>query len=214
MNTLSKKIRIAVQNNGRLSEASLSFLTKIGLKFRKANRQLITPCSNSNVEILYVRNADIPEYVSQNVADFGIVGENVLIERESKLKIEQKLGFGECSLIIAVPQNSFIKTIQDLQEERIATSYPRTLKRFLSQNGISASIVDISGSVEIAPSLNLADAICDITQSGSTLKKNKLKIIAKIFDSRATVVSNSSLNQSKWGDFERSLKNLTPEIYG
>ncbi len=208
MNTLSKKIRIAVQNNGRLSKSSLEFLANLGLKFRKSDRQLITSCRNSNVEILYVRNGDIPEYISQNVADFGIVGENVLIEREAKLKIEQKLGFGECSLIIAVPNDSPIKAVADLQEERIATSYPRTLKKFLSENGLRASIVDIRGSVEIAPSLNLADAICDITQSGSTLKKNKLRVIAKIFDSRAVVASNSGIGECKWGDFEKYIKEL------
>lgn len=204
MNTLNKKIRIAIQNNGRLSEDSLTFLRKLGLKFRKNNRQLIVPCKNANVEFLNVRNGDIPEYVSQNVADFGIVGENVLIEREANLKIEKRLNFGSCSLIIAVPKKSYIKNISDLQEERIATSYPRTLKKFLFENKINASIVDIRGSVEIAPSLNLADAICDITKSGTTLKKNGLKVIAKIFDSQASIVSNS--NKQKWEDFENSLK--------
>ncbi|MFA5948197.1 MAG: ATP phosphoribosyltransferase [Candidatus Gracilibacteria bacterium] len=204
MNTPNKKIRIAIQNNGRLSEDSLTFLRKLGLKFRKNNRQLIVPCKNANVEFLNVRNGDIPEYVSQNVADFGIVGENVLIEREANLKIEKKLNFGSCSLIIAVPKKSYIKNISDLQEERIATSYPRTLKKFLVENKINASIVDIRGSVEIAPSLNLADAICDITKSGTTLKKNGLKVIAKIFDSQAAIVSNS--NKQKWEDFENSLK--------
>ncbi|MFA6917898.1 MAG: ATP phosphoribosyltransferase [Candidatus Gracilibacteria bacterium] len=207
MNTSNKKIRIAIQNNGRLSEASLDFLRKLGLKFRKNNRQLIVPCKNVNVEFLNVRNGDIPEYVSQNVADFGIVGENVLIERESNLKIERKLGFGECSLIIAVPKKSLIKSVNDLQEERIATSYPRTLKKFLSENKINASIIDIRGSVEIAPSLNLADAICDITQTGTTLGKNKLRIIAKIFDSQAVVVGNFCPNKQKWNDFVNYLKN-------
>lgn len=208
MNTANKKIRIAIQNNGRLSDASLEFLRGLGLKFRKNNRQLIVPCKNANVEILNVRNGDIPEYVSQNVADFGIVGENVLIERESKLKIEKKLNFGECSLIIAVPKKSSIKCVNDLKEERIATSYPRTLKNFLLKNKIAASIVDIRGSVEIAPSLNLADAICDITQTGTTLEKNGLKIIAKIFDSQAVVVRNSSFGSQKWEDFECYLKRI------
>lgn len=208
MNTVNKKIRIAIQNNGRLSEFSLDFLAKSGLKFRKNKRQLITACRNANVEILYVRNGDIPEYVSQNVADFGIVGENVLIERESRLKIEQKLGFGECSLVIAVPKKSEMKNLGDLQEERIATSYPRTLKKFLAKNGVRSSIVDIRGSVEIAPSLNLADAVCDITQSGSTLRENGLKVISKVFDSRAVIVSNSGQNDKKWKDFEKYLKTL------
>ena len=213
MNTSNKKTRIAIQNNGRLSESSLDFFKKLGLKFRRNTRQLMVKCTNANVEFLYVRNGDIPEYVSQNVADFGIVGENVLIERESNLTIEKGLGFGECSLIIAVPMESFIKTIDDLQDERIATSYPRTLKKFLSEKKINASIVDIRGSVEIAPSLNLADAICDIVQTGSTLKKNNLRVIAKVFDSMAVIVSNPGLDKQKWGNFENSLKTMTSNIY-
>lgn len=206
MNTSNKKIRIAIQNNGRLSQASLNFLRELGLKFRKNNRQLIVPCKNANVEFLNVRNGDIPEYVSQNVADFGIVGENVLIEREANLKIERKLGFGQCSLIIAVPKESLIKSVSDLCEERIATSYPRTLKKFLSENKINASIVDIRGSVEIAPSLNLADAICDITQTGTTLGKNKLRVITKIFNSQAVIVGSPNPGRQKWSEFEKYLK--------
>lgn len=208
MNALKKKIRIAVQNNGRLMSPSLNFLKTLGLKFRKSNRKLIVPCKNAEVEFLYVRNGDIPEYVSQNVADFGIVGQNVLIERRSNLKIEKSLGFGKCSLVIAVPKKSFIKNITDLNYERIATSYPRTLRDFLSKNRINASVVDIRGSVEIAPSLNLADAVCDITQTGTSLKQNGLRIIANIFDSEAVVVRGLSASGLKWEEFENYLKKI------
>ena len=206
MNGSKRKVRIAVQNNGRLMEPSLNFLKTLGLKFRKNSRKLIVPCKNAEVEFLYVRNGDIPEYVSQNVADFGIVGRNVLIERRSNLKIEKSLGFGRCSLIIAVPKGSPIKNINDLNDERIATSYPRTLRNFLSDNRINASIVDIRGSVEIAPSLNLADAICDITQTGDSLRQNGLKVIASIFDSEAVIVRSFSVSGLKWEDFENYLK--------
>jgi len=169
-------------------EPSLDFLKSCGLSFKNNGRDLISRCSNADVEFLYVRNGDIPVYTEQAVADFGIVGENVLIERKSKLKIVKRLGFAKCSLVIAVPDGSTINDLSDLEGERIATSYPNTLKSFLMKNGVKASVIDIRGSVEIAPSLNLADAVCDITQTGSSLKENKLRVIAKIFDSEAVVV--------------------------
>jgi len=198
-------IRIAIQNKGRLMEPSLDFLKSCGLSFEKNGRDLISKCSNADVEFLYVRNGDIPVYTEQAVADFGIVGENVLIERNSKLKIVKRLGFGKCSLIIAVPDGSTISKVSDLEGERIATSYPNTLKSFLKENGVKASVIDIRGSVEIAPSLNLADAVCDITQTGSSLKDNKLRVIAEIFDSEAVVVKCPLSSLVRWEDFVNSL---------
>ncbi len=181
-------IKIAIQNKGRLQDPSLEFLRSVGLNFKKSSRDLLSKCSNADVELLYVRNGDVPVYVQQNVADFGIVGENVLIERQSNLKIIKRLGFGRCSLVIAVPLKNGVKAIEDLEGERIATSYPNTLRKFLLTRGINASVIDIRGSVEIAPVLNLADAVCDITQTGSTLKENGLEVIEKIFDSEAVLV--------------------------
>lgn len=192
----NKPIRIAVQNKGRLMEPSLAYLKKCGLKFTENGRNLIVPCKNSDVEILFVRNSDIPEYVRYRVADFGIVGKNVLMEKGNNLKTVQELDFGKCSLVIAVPENSKIKTPADLDHERVATSYPRILKDFLKKQGVSASIIEIQGSVEICPALGLADAIFDITQTGRTLKENGLKVIEKVADSQTVLIQNPNSNLS------------------
>ncbi len=175
-------------------DPSLAYLKKTGLKFVENSRNLILPCKNSNVEILFVRNSDIPEYVRYGVADFGIVGRNVLMENEDKLKIVKELDFGRCSLIVAVPKNSGIKELTDLDYERVATSYPRTLRNFLKKRGVSASIIEIRGSVEICPSLGLADAIFDITQTGRTLEENGLKVVEKVADSQAVLIQNPNFN--------------------
>jgi len=207
MKQKNNKIRIAIQNNGRLRESSLEFLRSLGLKFEFAERSLITPCLNADIDILSVRNGDIPKYLKNNSADYGIVGENVLIENRSKLKIMKRLGFGLCSLVIAVPKKSKVKSPFDLRDERIATSYKNTLKTYLKKNRINASIVNIQGSVEICPALNLSDAICDITQSGSTLKENGLKVLEKILDSEAVLVKNPYISQQKKEYFEKFMKN-------
>jgi len=190
MNLTNKKIRIAVQKRGRLQEPSLKFLETLGLKIRKNGSKLIAACSNADVEILFVRNSDIPQYVKYGVADYGILGENVLVEKRCKLKILQRLGFGKCSLVIAVPRKSKIKSVKDLSEERIATSYTNTLKKFLKEKGVNASMIEIKGSVEICPSLNMSDAICDITQTGSALKENDLRIVEEIMNSEAVLVES------------------------
>ena len=187
------KIRIAIQKQGRLQEPSLDFLKSLGLKFKSNGSKLINPCLNADIEILYVRNSDIPQYVRYGVADYGIVGENILVEKKSRLKIVKRLGFSKCKLIIAVPKKSNVKSVNDLSEERIATSYPNTLKEFLKEKGINASMIEINGSVEICPFLNLSDAICDITQTGRTLKENDLRIIEKIMDSEAVLIRNPFL---------------------
>lgn len=196
MNKANNKVRIAVQNKGRLMEPSLAYLKKCGLKFAANGRNFIVPCKNSEVEILFVRNSDISEYVCYGVADFGIVGKNVLMEKENNLKTVKKLNFGKCSMVIAVPRESKIASLKDLDHERIATSYPRILKEFLKKRGISASIIEIQGSVEICPSLGLADAIFDITQTGRTLKENGLQAIEKVADSQAVLIQNPNSNLS------------------
>ena len=202
MNQQNRKTRIAIQKRGRLQEPSLEFLKSLGLKIEPNGSKLITKCSNANIELLFVRNSDIPQYVKCGIADYGILGENVLIEKKCKLKIVKRLGFGKCSLVIAAPKKSGIKDIRDLSEERIATSYLNTLKNFLKEKGINASMIEIKGSVEICPFLNLSDAVCDITQTGATLEENGLKIIEKIMDSEAVLVqspffSGKPLTQSK-----------------
>ncbi|PIZ71444.1 ATP phosphoribosyltransferase [Candidatus Peregrinibacteria bacterium CG_4_10_14_0_2_um_filter_43_11] len=183
-------MRIAIQNKGRLSELSIAFLRSSGLSFQPNGRSLITRCDNEDVEILYLRSADIPEYVRRGVADFGIVGRNVLEEKEIDLPILRSLDFGQCRLVIAVPQKSSIQSIQDLEGERIATSYPNTLSCYLKKQGVSASIIPLRGSVEAAPALDLADAICDLVQTGKTLKDNGLTPLVTVLESEAVLITN------------------------
>lgn len=194
MNKANKKVRIAVQSKGRLMEPSLAYLKECGLEFAVNGRNLILPCKSSNVELLFVRNSDIPEYVKYGVADFGIVGRNVLMEKENDLKIIKELDFGKCSLVIAAPKESQIKGLNDLEHERIATSYPRILRDFLKKQRLSASVIEIRGSVEICPFLGLADAIFDIVQTGRTLKENGLRVIEKVADSQAVLIQNLNSN--------------------
>jgi len=192
-----KRIRIAIQKNGRLQEDSLSYLKKCGLKWNKMNNgEMIIPCTNKNIDLLFVRHGDIPEYVKWGSADLGIVGENSLYERKDTYVVRKRLGFGRCKLVIAVPNDSPILNITQLEHERIATSYPRTLTVFLKRKNIQASPISIHGSVEIAPSLGLADAICDITQSGNTLESNNLRSITTILTSEAVIISNDSADLS------------------
>lgn len=192
---MERPIRIAIQQNGRLKEGSAKFLAAAGLRFDFVNaREFLIPCAGGEVEILCVRNSDIPKYVQFGAADYGIVGENVLWEQDSRLKVMRKLGFGKCSVIIAAPIDSNIKTNQDLQGERIATSFPHTLKKFLKKHRIDVSIIEIKGKVEVTPRLGLADAICEIVQTGRTLQENNLAVIEKIFDSEAVLIESPYRN--------------------
>ena len=191
-------IRIAIQKEGRLRNPSLEYLESLGLQFPKENgRTLVVPCKNADAEILYVRHSDVPQYVQNGAADFAIVGDNVLYEKDFKIREVEKLNFGKCSLVIAVPLDSSIQKIQDLEGERIATSYPNSLRKFLQKQKINAAIIEIRGSVEIAPALGLADAICDLTQTGNTLKENSLKTIETLFDSMAVFIESPFENIRK-----------------
>ena len=191
-------IRIAIQKEGRLRNPSLEYLESLGLQFPKQNgRTLVVPCKNADAEILYVRHSDVPQYVQNGAADFAIVGDNVLYEKDFKIREVEKLNFGKCSLVIAVPLDSSIQKIQDLEGERIATSYPNSLRKFLQKQKINAAIIEIRGSVEIAPALGLADAICDLTQTGNTLKENSLKTIETLFDSMAVFIESPFENIRK-----------------
>lgn len=198
-------LRIAIQKSGRLREGSLKFLKKQGLDVPKTTRNaFIVPCGD-NVEILFVRYGDIPEYVASGAADYGIVGENLLYEETKKVILQEKLGFGRCKLIIAVPKNSKIKNISGLEGERIATSYPNSLRKFLRANSLGAAIINIRGSVEAAPAIGLADAVCDITQSGETIKANNLDIIAEIIESEAVLITPKDQSK-KSEEFLKKLK--------
>ncbi len=186
---MNKKIRIAIQKKGRLFKDSIKYLESKGYKFDLQAGHLVTKGSK-NAELLLVRNSDIPEYLNQQVADLAIVGENVLLEKGQKFQIVEKLGFAKCSLVIAIPKNSKIKCLVDLNLQRIATSYPRTLRKFLRKNKINAAIIEIKGSVEACPKLKMSDAIFDITQTGKTLKQNNLKILTKVAESQALLITN------------------------
>lgn len=191
-------IRIAVQKEGWLRNPSLEYLESLGLEFSKENgRTLVVLCKNAGIEILYVRHSDIPQYVQNGAADFAIVGGNVLYERNFKIKEIKKLDFGKCSLVIAVPLVSPIQKIQDLEGERIATSYPNSLRKFLQKQKINAAIIEIKGSVEVAPVLGLADAICDLTQTGNTLKENALKPIETLLNSAALFIESPFESRQK-----------------
>lgn len=187
---------------------SLQFLKSLGLKIKANGSRLISDCRNFDIELLFVRNGDIPQYVKYGVADYAILGENVLVEKKCKLSIVKRLGFGKCSLVIAAPIRGKVKNIRDLAEERIATSYSNTLKEFLRNKGVNASMIEINGSVEICPFLNLSDAICDITQTGRTLKDNRLKVVEKIMDSEAVLISSPYLSREKRIKFEKLLTQL------
>lgn len=188
--------RIAIQGKGRLQQLSIDFLKSIGLEFNVGN-EIVLKCDNADVEIIFVRNSDIPIYIEQAVADFGIVGRNVIFEGIYNLPVLEELGFAKCSLVIAAPEGN-----EYLDGERIATSYPNSLKRYLKEKGVNASVVEIGGSVEAAPTLGLADAICDITQSGRTLKENGLRVVDKILDSEAVLIGQS---KAKWNKLIQSL---------
>ncbi|MEO6979845.1 MAG: ATP phosphoribosyltransferase [Mucilaginibacter sp.] len=183
-----KTLKIAIQKSGRLNEKSVELLKNCGLSFENYKSSLISPVSNFPLEILFLRDDDIPEYVQDGIADLGIVGENVIQETEVKVSYLQRLGFGKCSLKIAVPNNDDIQTIAGLNGKSIATTYPVILGKFLKENGIKSDIRTISGSVEISPGLGLADAICDLVSTGGTLKSNGLKPFADVMSSEAVLI--------------------------
>ncbi len=187
-------LKIAIQKSGRLYEQSVQLLKECGIELNNGNRQLKVKASNFPAEAYFLRDDDIPQYVSDNVADVGIVGENVVFEKEKDLNVVSKLGFGRCRLSIAVPKSMDYKEVRDLDGLKIATSYTVLLQKFLDENNLKAEIHEISGSVEIAPGIGLADAICDLVSSGSTLFTNNLKEVEVILDSQAVLVANKNLN--------------------
>ncbi|GAB4126053.1 MAG: ATP phosphoribosyltransferase [Raineya sp.] len=190
-------LRIAVQKSGRLSESSLALIKECGIDFNNGTGKLKSEATNFPAELLFLRDDDIPGYVADGVADVGIVGENVMIEKAQKVELIEKLGFSKCRLSLAVPRGQHYEGLQDLQGKDIATSYPKILGKFLQENGISARIHEISGSVEIAPSIGLAEAICDIVSSGSTLMSNGLREVEVVFRSEAVMIGSSQMTSEK-----------------
>lgn len=196
-------VRIAIQAKGKLAEPSLNFLVSLGLRFRPNGRNCIVVCENSPLDILFLRDDDIPNYVSRGIADFGIVGENILLEKNARVKMLRKLDFGICSLVLAVPGNSPISTVLELNEKSIATTYPNLLKTYLAGKRIETEIIPLKGSVEIAPNLKLADAICDLTQTGKTLKENGLRPLITILESQAVLIQPPFLTNRAAKKMER-----------
>jgi ATP phosphoribosyltransferase len=191
-----KTLKIAIQKSGRLNEKSVELLKNCGLNFENYKSSLISPVSNFPLEILFLRDDDIPEYVQDGIADLGIVGENVIQETEVEVSYLQRLGFGKCSLKIAVPNNSDINSLADLHGKAIATTYPAILGKFLKQQNITSDIRTISGSVEISPGLGLSDAICDLVSTGGTLKSNGLKPFADVMSSEAVLIGSKAIAES------------------
>ncbi len=198
-------IRIAVQKSGRLSDDSLSLIKECGIKFYNGTGKLKSTAINFPIEFLYLRDDDIPGYVADGVADLGIVGENELVEKDKKVEIIKKLGFSKCRLSLAIPKGEDYPGIAYFQGKNIATSYPRILGNYLKSNKVEASIHEISGSVEIAPSIGLAEGICDIVSSGSTLMMNGLKEVEEIFRSEAVLISNPDMEPGKKSIVEKLL---------
>ncbi|MCH7414475.1 ATP phosphoribosyltransferase [Belliella sp. R4-6] len=190
-------IRIAVQKSGRLSEDSLSLIKECGIKFYNGTGKLKSTSTNFPIEFLFLRDDDIPGYVADGVADLGIVGENELVEKDKDVNVLKKLGFSKCRLSLAIPKGEDYPGINYFDGKNIATSYPKILGDYLKEKNIKAEIHEISGSVEIAPSIGLAEGICDIVSSGSTLMMNGLKEVEQIFKSEAVLISNKNLSQEK-----------------
>ncbi len=188
------KIKIAVQKSGRLNEDSLKLLKDCGISIDNGKDQLKASASNFPLEVLYLRNGDIPQYLRDGVVDIAIIGENVLIEKGADIGVVEKLGFSKCRVSIAIPKDVEYKSIQDLDGARIATSYPNTVLKYFKEFNITPDIHVITGSVEIAPNIGLADAICDIVSSGSTLFKNNLKEVEEMLTSEAVLAVSPNIS--------------------
>ena len=191
-----EKLKIAIQKSGRLNKDSLDLLSKCGIKIDNYKDQLKVSSRNFPVEVYFLRNSDIPKYINNGVVDLAIIGENLLIEKDYEINVFEKLGFSKCKVSIAVPNKFNFNSIKDLNNVKIATSYPNTLKKFLNEENITANIHVINGSVEIAPNIGLSDAICDIVSSGSTLYKNNLKEVFVIHESQAVLAGNKKVLES------------------
>ncbi|MBL4939938.1 MAG: ATP phosphoribosyltransferase [Lutibacter sp.] len=197
------KIKIAIQKSGRLNQDSLKLLKDCGISIENGKDQLKASASNFPLEVLYLRNGDIPQYLRDGVVDIAIIGENVLIEKGSDISIVERLGFSKCRVSIAVPKGTNYKSVKDLDGMRIATSYPNTVIEYFKKYNVTPDIHLINGSVEIAPNIGLADAICDIVSSGSTLFKNNLKEVEEMLRSEAVLAVSPTMNDENQKILER-----------
>lgn len=184
---MKERLKIAIQKSGRLHEDSIALLKEAGISLFNGKDQLKVQSHTYPLEVYYLRNGDIPNYLKDGVVDLAIIGENLLIEKGDHIPVIEQLGFSKCRVSIAVPKGTRYESIRDLDGKRIATSYPKTVERFLAEKGIRADIHIINGSVEIAPNIGLSDAVCDIVSSGSTLFKNNLKEVEVLLKSQAVL---------------------------
>ena len=189
------KLRIAIQKSGRLYDESVQLLNECGIELRNVKDRLRTESDNFPLEVFFLRDDDIPQYVEDGVADIGIVGENVLYEKNKKAEVVEELGFGKCRLSIAIPRGQYYEGVASLRGKRIATSYPFTVGNYLRQHNVEVDIHEISGSVEIAPGIGLADVVADLVSSGSTLFMNGLKEVETILESQAVLIKNKRLKE-------------------
>ncbi len=196
-------IKIAIQKSGRLNEDSLKILKDCGISVDNGRDQLKAMARNFPLEVLYLRNGDIPQYLRDGVVDIAIIGENVLIEKGKEIEIVERLGFSKCRVSIAVPKTQAYQSVEDLRGKRIASSYPNTVREYLSRKGVEADLHIINGSVEIAPNIGLADAICDIVSSGSTLFKNNLKEVEVMLSSEAVLAVSPKIQKEQQEKLEQ-----------
>ena len=191
------KLRIAIQKSGRLNEDSLRILKECGIGIDNGKDQLKASSRNFPLEVFYLRNGDIPQYLNDGVVDIAIIGENVLFEKGEGIAVSEKLGFSKCKVSMAIPKEQDYSSYKDFEGKRIATSYPNTVRKFLDQWGIKADIHLINGSVEIAPNIGLADVICDIVSSGSTLFKNNLREVEVLLKSEAVLAVSPKIDAER-----------------
>ena len=199
------KLKIAIQKSGRLYEDSVNLLRECGIELRNVKDRLRTGSDNFPIEVFFLRDDDIPQYVEDGVADIGIVGENVILEKKRSVETVEKLGFGKCRLSIAVPRNQDYAGLDSLAGKRIATSYPGILMNYLDTRQVSCEIHEISGSVEIAPGIGLADAVADLVSSGGTLFMNGLKEVETVLDSEAVLIRSKELDEDRQAILDKLL---------
>jgi len=203
----NNKLKLAIQKNGRLTEETVGFLRSSGLEFESYQQRLFSTCRNFPLEIVYVRDDDIPDYVESGAVDLGVVGQNLINETRPNVKKLLNLRYGFCSLSLAIPKESTIKSVKDLDNKTIATSYPSSTEYFFKKRNIKVNIIKIKGSVEITPILGIASAIVDLVSTGSTLTLNDLRIIEKLYDSEAVLLANplSLKNEKKTKEIDKLL---------
>lgn len=197
------KIRIAIQKSGRLNEDSLKLLKDCGISIDNGKDQLKASSRNFPMEVFYLRNGDIPQYLRDGVVDIAIIGENVLIEKGKDILSAERLGFSKCKVSLAIPKGDTYNSVNDFEGKRIATSYPNTVHNYLEEKGVKAELHIINGSVEIAPNIGLADAICDIVSSGSTLFKNNLKEVEVMLKSEAVLAVSPKISEERKAVLEK-----------